>query len=243
MIKMFVKGLLKRANFFVEFIKFRKLERKQPQKRFILVRKDLFPNLYDNTNTTIFDRHYIYHPAWASRILAKTRPGKHIDISSTLHFCSIISAFIEIEFYDYRPVSLGLTNLSCKYADLSSLFFEDNSIKSLSCMHTIEHIGLGRYGDSLDYNGDLKAMNELSRVLAIGGNLLLVVPIGRIDRIYFNAHRVYSKKAILTSFADLKLIEFTLIPEDASDGSLINDPTDELLSRQNYGCGCFWFQK
>jgi hypothetical protein len=57
-------------------------------------------------------------------------------------------------------------------------------------MHVIEHIGLGRYGEALDPDGDLKAIRELVRVLAAGGNLLVVVPVGR-PRIQFNAHRIY----------------------------------------------------
>ncbi len=43
------------------------------------------------------------------------------------------------------------------------------SVESLSCKHVIEHIGLGRYGDVLDPGGDLKAISELKRALAVGG--------------------------------------------------------------------------
>ncbi len=46
-----------------------------------------------------------------------------------------------------------------------------------SCMHTIEHIGLGRYGDPLDAVGDQTALSELQRVVAPGGSLLIVVPV------------------------------------------------------------------
>ncbi|NDC42314.1 MAG: DUF268 domain-containing protein, partial [Chitinophagia bacterium] len=54
--------------------------------------------------------------------------------------------------------------------------FESDSIPSLSCMHTIEHVGLGRYGDQLDPQGDLKAIAELKRVVQPGGDLLFVTP-------------------------------------------------------------------
>src|SRR5690554_5750635 len=145
-------------------------------KRFKLDPQDFYPCLHDKTSNTYFDRHYVYHPAWAARIVAKNRPEKHVDISSTLHFCSILSAFVPVDFYDYRPASLILSQLSSLSADLSSLPFEDDSILSLSCMHTVEHVGLGRYGDPLDYDGDIKAINELKRVLARGGHLLFVVP-------------------------------------------------------------------
>ena len=130
---------------------------------------DVVPYLKDNTSTTGFDAHYIYHPAWATRIIKKVNPAKHIDISSTLHFCTRLSAFIPTEVYDYRPAKLNLSNLHSSSADLSKLHFADNSIESLSCMHTVEHIGLGRYGDLINPDGDIIAMKELQRVVKKGG--------------------------------------------------------------------------
>ncbi|MDW8206033.1 MAG: DUF268 domain-containing protein [Cytophagales bacterium] len=99
---------------------------------------------------------------------------------------------------------------------------------------------MGRYGDPLDYDGDLKAMNELQRVLAKNGNLLFVVPVG-IPKIYFNAHRVYSLEQVITSFPALTLKEFTLISE-YKDGLIVN-ATSEDVQEEKYGCGCFWFTK
>jgi hypothetical protein len=110
-------------------------------------------------------------------------------------------------------------------------------------MHTIEHIGLGRYGDKLDINGDLKAISELKRVLARQGSLLLVVPIAGKPRIMFNAHRIYSYQQIIDYFFGLSLKEFVLIPEDPKDGDLVKNPQKALLEKQKYGCGCFWFSK
>ncbi len=118
------------------------------------------PCLNDWTSTTGFDSHYIYHPAWAARILAVQKPEKHIDISSSLAFISIVSAFIPVDFYDYRQAILQLGNLQSKKGDLLNLPFEDKTVHSLSCMHVVEHIGLERYGDPIDPCGDLKAISE-----------------------------------------------------------------------------------
>lgn len=213
------------------------------KKRFLLDRNHLYPCLNDKTSFTPFDKHYVYHPAWAARVINKYRPTKHIDISSTVYFCSIVSAFVPVDFYDYRPANLQLSGLQTHAGDLMKLPFESNTVESISCMHTIEHIGLGRYGDPIDYDGDIKAIQELKRVIAPGGSLLFVVPLGSQDVIYFNAHRIYSKAHVLSLFQDMQLKEFTLIPEDDQDGGLVIDPSDELLSKQNYGCGCFWFVK
>jgi glycosyltransferase involved in cell wall biosynthesis len=238
-----LKSLFRKYNFLKEF---RKLSHySERENRFDFKWIDRQPCLSDNTGYTAFDRHYVYHPAWAARIVAETKPIYHVDISSSLHFCSIISAFIPVRFYDYRPANLHLSNLETNHADLINLNFESNSIVSISCMHTVEHIGLGRYGDPLDYNGDLKAMAELARVLAIGGYLLFVVPIGNKSFIQFNAHRIYTKEHVVNQFKrlGLNLKEFTLIPEIETDGGLINNPPQELLNKQRYACGCFLFTK
>jgi hypothetical protein len=218
------------------------LERKT-NKRFKLEKDDFYPCLNDNTEFASFDRHYVYHPAWAARIVKEINPVKHVDISSSLYFCSMLSAFVPVEFYDYRPANLILNNLKSSSADLTKLPFANDSVESISCMHTVEHIGLGRYGDPLDYDGDLKAIIELKRVVAIGGNLLFVVPLGYQSIICFNAHRIYSKSQVLELFADMELIEFALIPEDENDGGLVVNPSEDLLRKQFYGCGCFWFKK
>ena len=108
--------------------------------------RDQLPHLDDRTNTTGFDRHYIYHTAWSARVLAQTKPSEHVDIASSLYFVTTASAFVPIRFYDYRPADLDISNVSSDRADLLALPFADNSIESLSCMHVVEHVGLGRYG-------------------------------------------------------------------------------------------------
>jgi SAM-dependent methyltransferase len=224
-----------------EYKQFSKLTQKR-EYRLKIQWKDRYPCLNDRTETTPFDAHYIYHPAWAARILARQSPKYHVDISSTLNFCTIVSAFIPVKFYDYRPANLHLSNLESKSVNLIDLPFEDKSIDSLSCMHTVEHIGLGRYGDALDPDGDLKAINELIRVLAFGGDLLFVVPIGK-PRIMFNAHRIYSYDQICNLFKELELKEFILIPDNAGESGIIMNASKEKVNNQIYGCGCFWFKR
>lgn len=213
------------------------------ENRFKLSSRNFFPCLFDNTQKTSFDPHYTYHPAWAARIIAKIKPTKHIDISSILHFSTLVSAFVPVEFYDFRPAEVKLDNLLCKKGDLMKLPFENNSVESLSCMHTVEHIGLGRYGDLVDVDGDIKAINELKRVLRPGGTLLFVVPLTGEPRIEFNAHRIYSYDQIMQLFSDLQLKEFSLIPDDFKQFGLIKNADKETSDRQSWGCGCFWFTK
>jgi SAM-dependent methyltransferase len=210
-------------------------------RRFAVDWSDRLPCLSDRTPSTGFDRHYVYHTAWAARLLARLRPAEHVDVASSLHFASLVSAFVPVRYFEYRPVELGLSNITCAHADLTSLPFEDGSILSLSCMHVVEHVGLGRYGDEIDPDADLRAMAELRRVLAPGGNLLFVAPVGR-ARVQFNAHRIYAFDQVRESFAGLELVQFALIPDRADGFGLIENATKEQADRQRYGCGCFWFR-
>jgi SAM-dependent methyltransferase len=207
---------------------------------------DRLPCLTDATAQTHFDRHYVYHTAWAARVLSRLnpQPAQHVDIASSLYFAAIASAFLPVAHYDYRRPDLSLPGLTCAGADLTRLPFADASIPSLSCMHVVEHVGLGRYGDPLDPDADVVAMRELARVLAPGGNLLFVVPVGR-PRIQFNAHRIYAFDQVLSSFPGLDLVEFALVPDrtDPDGPHLIERATKHQADRQRYGCGCFWLRR
>jgi glycosyltransferase involved in cell wall biosynthesis len=239
-IRKFYNSIKNRIDFVRDYISFKRGYK--TDRGFLFSWKTRRPFLNEKTALTSFDAHYIYHPAWAARVLSKTRPAEHIDISSSLSFSTMVSAFIPVKFYDYRPAKVRLSNLSSGHADLLSLPFTDNSVSSLSCMHTIEHIGLGRYGDKIGPDDDLKAISELKRVLSPSGDLLFVVPIGK-PKIMFNAHRIYSYEQIISYFSDLKLQEFSLIPDNAKEVGMIMNATKELSDAQTYGCGCFWFKK
>lgn len=234
-----IQSHVKYRRFRMEFNRFASLTHDD---RFPIRWEDRYPCLDDRTDTTSFDRHYVYHTAWAARILARTLPAEHVDIASYVYFVALVSAFVPIKFYDYRPPEIKLRGLEVAHADLTALPFPDASIRSLSCMHVVEHIGLGRYGDPLDPEGDLKAISELRRVLATTGDLIFVVPIGK-PRVMFNAHRIYSYDQIIRYFYDLELVEFTLIPDDARQGGLVEQPSKAMVESQLYGCGCFWFRK
>jgi len=237
-----VVWVYKYPPFIKDYFRYKKSAKKLGDGRFVSTSYKLFPSLFDKTKTTNFDPHYTYHPAWAARIVAKNRPTKHIDISSILHFSTLLSAFVPVEFYDYRPANVILSNLQCKQADLLNLPFEDNSVESLSCMHTIEHVGLGRYGDPIDANGDLKASKELARVLKQNGTFIFVAPIGK-PLIEFNSHRIYSYEQVMDMFKSLKLKEFSMIPDNFKESGLITNADKNLVKNQDWACGCFWFTK
>jgi len=200
---------------------------------------DLCPRIHDKTKTTRFDRHYFYQDIWAFRRIYESKIDHHIDVGSRVDFVGFLSSVTKVTFVDIRPIETTLKNLESIKGDILALPFKDNSISSLSCLHVAEHVGLGRYGDSLDPFGTKKACKELSRVLAKGGNLYFSLPIGK-PRLCFNAHRIHSSKQILQYFDGLKLVEFSGI----DDNGIFKENIDiNAFEEADYACGLFWFKK
>jgi hypothetical protein len=232
----FIIFFFKLPKFFFDFFIFYK-------KNNINSKYSLKPMLFDIRNKEPFDPHYLYHTAWACRVLSKIKPKIHYDFSSDLRFVTMVSSFIKTVQYNLTIPTIKLTNLKFRTTNLTDMRnIETNSLKSVSCMHVVEHIGLGRYGDSIDPNADKKAIKEIIRILMKGGNLLFVTPIG-INTIYFNAHRVRGYEEVIRSFSSLKLIEFAFIDDNGFFSGIQINPNVKKVNTNKYGCGCFWFKK
>ena len=204
-----------------------------------MLMRDSYPCLSDWVSSTPYDPHYFYQAAWLARRLAANIPEKHVDIGSDVRMINVLSAFVPTEYLDFRPLNVRLEGLICNAGNLTSLEKDDDSISSLSCLHVVEHVGLGRYGDPIDPDGSRKALSELQRVLSSGGRLYLSLPVGR-ERVCFNAHRVFDPSTITTLLSKLDLIEFSLIDDM---GIFHQYQSLDAGRTQEYGCGMFVFEK
>ena len=229
---------IRAISLYMKFLKELKKYRKLPGEEDVSA-LNLWPFLFDNTEVTPIPVHYFYQAAWAARRIIQTKPKFHVDVGSQLDLIGILSASIPVTFMDIRPLSVSLSNVNCIAGSVLDIPFPDNSIPSLSCLHVIEHIGLGRYGDPLDLEGTRKAAKELVRILAHEGNLFLSLPIGR-ERVCFNAHRIHAPETIINYFKGLNLIEFS---GETDTGKFLDniDPFD--FNNKSYSCGFFWFRK
>lgn len=201
--------------------------------------RDSYPCLADRTVATPFDPHYFFQAAWLARRLHENRPSLHVDVGSSAMMINVLSANVKTVFVDYRPLRARLSNLSSLAGDIVRLPFQDGSIASLSCLHVLEHVGLGRYGDPINPEGSRLAAAELQRVLKPGGRLFLSVPVGR-ERVCFNAHRVFSSSTVRDFFHELRLKTFSLV-DDA--GRFSEEVPPEAAAALEYGCGLFEFVK
>lgn len=200
---------------------------------------DMHPCLSDRVVNTPFEPHYFFQGGWLARNILAFRPVSHVDIGSSVLTISVLSAYVPIVFVDYRPLNVNLPGLTTISGDILCLPFDSDSLSSVSSLHVVEHIGLGRYGDSLDPMGSSKAARELERVLKPQGRLFLSVPIGR-PRVCFNAHRVFSPDGVLVLFPCLKLVDFSFV--DDAGVYRKNEPL-EAANNLDYGCGLYVFEK
>ncbi|CAD6186812.1 unnamed protein product [Caenorhabditis auriculariae] len=70
---------------------------------------------------------------------------------------------------------------------------------------SIEHSGLGRYGDPVDPIGDLREMQKIHCMLKPGGLLFLGMPQGR-DHITYNLHRIYGPIRLALMFTGFEWV-------------------------------------
>lgn len=188
--------------------------------------------------------HYFHQDLLVARRIYEARPEKHVDIGSRVDgFVAHVASFREVEVLDIRPFSLAIQNIKFVQCDLmDSKVLRENYTDSLSCLHALEHFGLGRYGDPVNYDGHIDGFNNLKKILRKNGIMYLSVPIGP-QRIEFNGHRVFSIDYLLGLFGDDFLLKrFSYV----DDKGYLHE--NELLKdfdiKQNFGCyfGCGIFE-
>ncbi len=187
-----------------DFYRFKRLNRNPKIKSSV---KFLMPFLKDKTSTYINNPVYFLQDAWGASKVFQIRPKIHYDIASSILTMGIISQFVPVTFIDIRPIDMKLKGLRFVKGTVLALPFIEKSIESISSLSVLEHIGLGRYGDPIDAEGTEKAIKELYRVLKIGGHLIISLPIDNDNRVYFNAHRSFTRKYLLAQLKNFKLIE------------------------------------
>ena len=199
------------------------------------------PELFDNVTSTTFDFHYVFQSYWAFQKIISIKPKILVDIGSQVQHNALISLIVRIICVDIRPLAEDFINMKQISSDILHLPFPNNSIEALSCLHVVEHIGLGRYGDKLNPNGTQDSCKELARILMPGGDLFLSLPVGK-PRVCFNSHRINDPILIRDFFQSLKLKlkEFSIITDN---GSFFPNQNPENYFDQNYACGCYHFIK
>lgn len=195
--------------------------------------KTLYPCVQDAISKTPIEPIYFYQDAWAFEKIVNNRPNWHVDVGSHHKFVALLSKVLAVTMVDIRPLALPLATLDFRHGSILELPYQDASVPSLSSLCVVEHIGLGRYGDPLDPLGTEKAIAELKRVIAPGGDLYVSIPLNDENRTYFNAHRAFTERYLLSLFSPFDLVETRYIYG--------NDFGEH--ARRGFGTGCFWLRR
>ncbi len=188
--------------------------------------------------------HYFIQDLFVAQKIFKAQPRTHYDIGSRVDgFVAHLATFMNVTVLDIREIANQIQGINFVKFDITkSESIKNNSIESISSLHVFEHIGLGRYGDEIDYNGHIKALNSVYNILIDEGIFYFSVPIGK-QRIEYNAHRVFSTRYLYEILKDKwDIIEFSYI----NDLGILYENQDIELSFNtnfNYGCGIFILKK
>jgi hypothetical protein len=201
---------------------------------------------YDIGSSPAFDAHYARCDLWAASLVMQHNTFySHMDIGSRVDgFCThVLSQGASVMHVDIRDPGFSWGRFFYWIKDDARTLetLTDRSETSVSCLHSAEHVGLGRYGDEIDPHGMHKCMSSLARILAPGGRLYFACPIGR-HRVVFNAHRIASPRWVCDTFDyfGLTLENFAAV-DDADTWHPEAVPSD--FESASYACGCFEFRK
>lgn len=206
-----------------------------------------YPCLGDRTAGASVLGEYFWQDLYVARRILERRPRRHVDIGSRIDgFVAHLACQREVEVYDIRPLEAQIPNVRFRQWDLTDAgpAAPTDQADSVSCLHTVEHVGLGRYGDRIDPQGWRIAIARLASLVAPGGRLWLSVPVGR-RRVEFNAHRVFDPREILEQVqrAGLAHVEFLVIDRAAVPRLVATEAAIADVAALEDALGLFLFER
>lgn len=205
---------------------------------------DLYP-IFDDFRLTAGSAsgHYFHQDLLVAQLIHEAAPERHIDVGSRVDgFVAHVASFRQIEVIDIRPMPPSEhPNIRFLQADLINPGVAlEACTDSLSCLHVLEHLGLGRYGDPVDPEAHRKGLDALARMVRPGGRLYVSSPIGR-RKVCFNAHRVFDPLDFPEWLAGRLVLERFDLVDDAGRLHLQRD--HRTVPTLEYGCGIYTFRR
>ncbi|SCY87045.1 DUF268 domain-containing protein [Desulfoluna spongiiphila] len=188
---------------------------------------------------------------WQDLLVAKkifdANPIRHVDIGSRVDgFVAHVASFRKLEVFDVRPITTQIPGITFRQVDfMMPVEGVTGYCDSLSCLHALEHFGLGRYGDPINPKGFELGLENMAGLLQVEGIFYLSLPIGQ-ERVEFNANRVFDPRVIISLALQnsLKLIGLSVIRGgDQVDEVSFDEVCLADLACQRYALGIFTFVK
>lgn len=213
--------------------------------RFTIQDRYMWPIISDKYAPAGTLGNYFWQDLWAAKRIISSGVKSHFDIGSRLDgfIAHLLAAGINVTMIDIREFPGEVENLHTIVDDATSLQqIPDESIESMSALCSLEHFGLGRYGDPIDPEACFKCFNNIQSKLKKGGRLYLSLPIGW-ERVEFNAHRVFYASTIIECFPSLSLKEFSCTSQGEIEYNVDLHQYDEDRHNGEYRYGLFCFIK
>lgn len=176
---------------------------------------------------------------FAAYHIHKIKPLNILDIGSYRHFILGLLAYYSVTTLDIRERNSLLDNENIITCDAKALKLSDSAFDVVVSLEALPHFGLSRYGDDFDLDADMKAFNEMVRVLKPGGCLIFSTAITRAEpSIAFNARRNYNYTMIREFCRSLECVEEKFIDRRAKRYCSQDDITNDL-ELFDYYIGCW----
>lgn len=205
-----------------------------------------YPVLLDRGAPSAALGEYFWQDIFVAKKIIEDNPLRHVDVGSRVDgFIAHLACVREVTVFDIRPLTAQIERVKFVQWDITQPNPEYIGIADcVSCLHTLEHIGLGRYGDRLDPDGWKKGLVSLINLVTPGGKLWISVPIG-VQRIEFNAHRVFHPSTIIDTATAYGMRLDKMYYTNDRGVHEVEDLSEEIkaLSQKNYSLGIFLFMK
>jgi len=230
-------------KFYSHYKKFEKQKMESPNCNDFVFGK-VYPCKKDETQVNgLGDMHYFHQDLLIARRIFENKPENHIDVGSSVGgFVAHVASFRKITVFDVRPSIKSTHNITFFRQDFMANLDQKliSSTDSVSCLHAIEHFGLGRYGDPINYDGHLLGIENLYRILKKNGKMYFSVPIGYPQRIEFHAHRVFDPNYLLKIFDGKFRQDYFSYVDDNGD---FHENSKIEKFKGTYCCGIFEMTK
>ncbi|WP_375495445.1 DUF268 domain-containing protein [uncultured Nostoc sp.] len=158
------------------------------------------------TNERIFEKTFVLQS------LARLYKSNNITVldvgaAESLLSYELASFNYSVTAIDIRPIALFHPNLKFVKTDICNPVLPPASFDCVIALSTLEHIGLGWYGDETGESYDIKAVQQISLLLKPEGSFILTVPYGK--KALTPVHRIYNQESLQKLIQDFKIVQIS----------------------------------
>jgi len=176
---------------------------------------------------------YFYQDLFVAQMIFDDKPKIVADVGSRVDgFVSNVASFREITVFDIRELPDKINNVTFLKQDITQPFDNTQKFDMVTCLHALEHFGLGRYGDPIIKDAVRRGVEGLVNLVEDNGTLIISTPTGR-ERIEFNANWVFDAQKLCGIFDSLNMKLEAIFQYDPLDKNFEFRSLEDLVQLSN----------